>query len=72
MLISQNKIDLNVYNNDQQDALFTFSSIPVINLYLFRAGLLLIISWYCSVYTAFGMSCVYGDWLLAGSEWNST
>jgi hypothetical protein len=53
---------------DQQDALFTFSFIPINNLYLFRAGLLLIIRRYDSVYSAVGMSCVYVDWLLAGSE----
>jgi hypothetical protein len=32
---------------------------------MFRAGLLLIIGRYCSVYTAIGMSCVYIDWLVA-------
>ena len=35
-----------------------------------RAGLLLIISRYYSVYTAVDMSCVYVDWLLAGSGWD--
>jgi hypothetical protein len=34
----------------------------IINLYMLRAGLLLIIRRYCSLYT-----CVYVDWLLAGS-----
>jgi len=36
---------------------------------MFRAGLLLIIRSYYSVYTAIGihLSCVYVDWLLAGS-----
>jgi hypothetical protein len=43
---------LHLYNKDQQDALFTFSFIPINNLYTFRAGLLLIIRRYYFVYTA--------------------
>jgi hypothetical protein len=35
-----------LYNKDQQDALFTFSFIPINNLYMFRAGLLLIVRRY--------------------------
>jgi len=48
-----------------------FQFISVINLYMFGAELLLIIRRHYSVYIATGMSCVYADWLLAGSEWNS-
>jgi hypothetical protein len=43
--------------------------IPISNLYMFRAGLLLIIRRYYSVYIAIGTSCVYVDRLLAGSQW---
>jgi hypothetical protein len=43
------------YNKYQQDALFTLSFIPTNNLYTFRAGLLLIIRWYYSVYTGIGI-----------------
>jgi hypothetical protein len=37
------RIVIYLYNKDQQDALFTFSFIPINNLYMFRAGLLHII-----------------------------
>jgi hypothetical protein len=44
-----------MYNKDEQEALFTFSFIPINNLYVFRARSLLIIRRYDSVYTAFGI-----------------
>jgi hypothetical protein len=47
---------------NQQYALFYSQFILVINLYMFRAGLLLIIRRYFSV-------CVYVGWLLAGPGW---
>jgi hypothetical protein len=44
-------IIVHLYNKDQQDALFTLSCILINNLYMFLAGLLLIIRRYYSVYT---------------------
>jgi hypothetical protein len=46
-----------------------FQFISIINLYMFRAVLPLIIRKYYSVYTAFciNMPCVYVDWLVARS-----
>jgi hypothetical protein len=44
-----------VCNKYQQDALFNFSFTPINNLYVFPAGLLLVIRRYCSVYTAIGI-----------------
>jgi hypothetical protein len=38
-----NKYTFGLYTKDQQDVLFTFSFIPIINLYMFWAGLLQII-----------------------------
>jgi hypothetical protein len=51
----RHEIGANLCNKDQQDALYTFSSIPINNLYMFRAGLLFIIRSYNSVYTAVGI-----------------
>jgi len=41
-----------MHNKNQQDALFYSDFILIINLDMFRAGLLLIIRRYVSVYTA--------------------
>jgi len=48
------KILFNLGNKNQQDVLFYSQFIAVINLYMFRAGLLFIIRGYLSVYTASG------------------
>jgi hypothetical protein len=53
-------------NKNQQDAVFYCQFISIINLYMFRAGLLLIIRRYFSVYTAVGMCRVF---MLAGYCW---
>jgi len=47
------------YNKNQQDALFYSQFISIMNLYMFRAGLLLILTRYFSVYTAVGMCHVF-------------
>jgi len=46
---------LYLHNKIQQDALFYSQFISIINLYMFRTVLLLIIKRYLSVYTAIGM-----------------
>jgi hypothetical protein len=56
-------------NKNQQDALFTFSYIPINDLYMFRASLLLIIRrhYVFCIYSNWYIACFYVDWLLAGS-----
>jgi hypothetical protein len=54
---------VNLYHKDQQDALFTFNFSPINNLYVFWAGLLLIIRRYC-IYSNWYMTCIYVGWLL--------
>jgi len=60
-------------DNNQHDALFYFQFISVINLYVFRAGLLLIIRKYSSVYTATGICHAFmltGCWQdMNGTSW---
>jgi len=51
-------------NKIQQDALFYSQFISIINLYMFRAGLMLIVRRYFSVYTANCM-CHVLCWLAA-------
>jgi hypothetical protein len=52
----------NLRNNNQEDALFYSKFISIINFYIFRAVLLLIIRRYYSVYTTVGLRHV--GWLL--------
>jgi len=62
---------LNLHNKNQQDALFFSQYISIINLYMFQAGLLLIIRRYFSVYTETGICHAF---MLAGflQDWGGT
>jgi len=57
--------------HEQKGCTIYVQFISIINLYMFRADLLLIHQevLFC-MYRNWYMSCVYVDWLLAGSGWN--
>jgi hypothetical protein len=56
------------FNKNQQDAFIYSQIISIINLYMFRAGLLLIIRWHISVYTEVGMCHAF----MLGGCWQDT
>jgi len=60
------------YKSYLEDKLQTLQEHDDDDLYIFRAGLQLIIRRYYSVYTAIVMSCVYVDWLLAAANCQPT